>query len=389
MPHQRQRNLTQAILKRMKLWPALGLLGARQTGKSTLLREILPSLTPVEYFTLDSANTKVRAERSPDSFAEPSSQKVKVIDEIQKVPSLFDSVKLHIDQKRRPATYILSGSTQFSDKVGIREALTGRIGLMYLYPFSNSEIHAKPLSQYFVKKGQYKAQFSLADLNRKLTNGGMPGFFHLHAQSEFSEAAQLWVETTCFRDVGIVLKKNFDPELALSIFTTLAQVELPTAKAVADELEIDPRVVKRYLDAFCEILVLKKVAPHFKSTGQDHYLFIDSGICTHLGGSRLHTLRCHVLVEALSLFESNGVNRPQVEYYHSTKRSFVPLVFVWKNEKKTIAVQISDRENSSLAEIKSLESFKLKLTGDVRTLLLSQAVDSYTEAGVEYHPLRG
>ncbi len=389
MPHQRQRTLTQSILKRLKLWPALGILGARQTGKSTLLREILPPFAELEYFTMDSANAKSRAEKSPESFAEPSNHKTKIIDEVQKVPALFDAIKLHIDQKRRPATYILSGSTQFSDKSGIREALTGRIGLLYLYPFSLSEIHSKPLGQYFLKKGQYKTQIKLEEFNRKIEKGGMPGFFHLHAQHEYDSTAQLWVETTCYRDLGKVLKKNFDGDLALSIFTTLAQVASPTAKDVADHLEIDPRIAKRYLDGFCEILVLKKLSPHAKSIGQHHYLFIDSGICTYLGGSRALALRCHVMIEALSLFESQGLNRPQVEYYHSTKRSYVPLLFSWKNEKRLIAVQISDRESPTLGEVKSLESFSQKLDIPVRSILLSQASTSYVEKGIEFHPLRG
>ncbi len=96
-----------------------------------------------------------------------------------------------------------------------------------------------------------------------------------------------------------------------------------------------------------------------------------------------------MLVEALSLFESVGLSRPQVEYYHSEKKSYIPLVFSWKNEKKTLAIQISDRESPRVGEVRALESFLAKCGGHLRGLVLNQSTKSYTENGIEFHPLRG
>ncbi len=389
MPHQRERTITPVLLKRMKLWPVLGIIGQRQCGKSTLLREILTRYIRMNYTTMDSENFRKRAEHSPESFSEPEPGKVNVIDEVQKVPSLFDAVKLHVDQKRRPGTFILSGSTEFSSLTGIRESLTGRIGILNLYPFNLSEIHSKKFGKYFIKPGKYSAQVSLTEFDRKITSGGMPGFFYLHSKEEYSAAAQLWIETTSYRDLGRVLKKNFDGDLALSILTELAQTEFPTASEIGSRLEKDPRIILRYLEGFTKILVLKRITPHLKGVGKHHYVIFDSGLATFLGASRKAALRSHVLVEALSFFEASGLNHPQVEYYRSEKKSYIPLIFSWKNERKTCAVQISDREVPSLGEVKSLESLSLRLQMPMRTLVLSQAQHSYVEKGVEFHPLRG
>lgn len=388
MPHQRTRTLTAALLKRLKLWPAVGVIGPRQCGKSTLLREILPQSIKTDYLTMDSENLRKRAEKSPEAFAEPHASAVKIIDEVQKVPALFDAVKLHIDEKRRPGTYILSGSSQFSSPAGIRESLTGRIGILNLYPFNLSEIHLKKFGNYFLKAGAQSAQISLTEFDKKINKGGMPGFFYLHSKDEYSSAAQLWIETTCYRDLGRILKKSFDGDLALSILTELAQCAFPTATEVGSRLEKDPRIIKRYLDGFTEILVLKRIAPHTKSTGKHHYVLVDSGLATFLGASRRTALRSHVLVEALSTFEAAGLNHPQVEYYRSEKKSYVPLIFTWKNEKKTLAIQISDSESPALGEIKSLESFTSRLPHAARVLVLNQAQRSYVEKGMEYHSLR-
>lgn len=389
MPHQRSRLITAILAKRLKLWPAMGLIGPRQCGKSTLLRELLPEEIKTAYYTFDSENVKQRAIKTPEAFAEPEEEGVKIIDEVQKVPAIFDSVKLHIDQKRRPGSYILSGSTQFSQLLGIRESLTGRLALIHLYPFTLSEIHEMKFGNYFLKKVQEKSRISLQNFDQKITKGGMPGFFYLHSVDEFAASARMWVETTCFRDLGRVIKKNFDGDLAYSILVEAAQAEVPTVSEIGARLEIDARIVKRYLDGFCEILVLQKINPHVAGVGKSHYLIVDSGLSTFLGASRESAVRTHVLIEALSLFEAEGLQRPQIEYYRSEKKSFVPLVFSWKHEKKTLAVQISDRESPRLGEIRSLQSFLDRIDGHKRGIVLNQSSTSYFEQGLEFHPLRG
>ena len=120
MPHQRNRTITSFLLKRLKLWPVLGLIGPRQCGKSTLLRDIISQSIKTDYMTMDSESLRKRAEKSPESFSEMTQGTVKILDEVQKVPSLFDAIKLHVDQKRRPGSYILSGSTRFSSFFDIR-----------------------------------------------------------------------------------------------------------------------------------------------------------------------------------------------------------------------------------------------------------------------------
>ncbi len=389
MPHQRNRTITSFLLKRLKLWPVLGLIGPRQCGKSTLLRDIISQSIKTDYMTMDSESLRKRAEKSPESFSEMTQGTVKILDEVQKVPSLFDAIKLHVDQKRRPGSYILSGSTRFSSFFDIRESLTGRIGMMHLYPFSLSEIHSLSLGQYYLKKGNFHSQLSMKEFDIKIEKGGMPGFFYLHSAQEFGSSAQIWLETTCFRDLGKVLRKNYDGDLAYSILTTLVQSDIPTATETALRLEKDTRVVSRYLDAFSEILVLKKINPHTVGVGKSHYVIVDSGLATFLGASRKTALRSHVLVEALSLFEASGLHHPIVEYYHSEKKSYVPLIFSWKNEKKSIAVQISDRESPHRREIQALESFIKKQKDSVRGLVLNQSSRSYSENNIEYHSLRG
>lgn len=97
MPHQRSRLLLPILVKRLKLWPILGVLGVRQSGKSVLLRDLAkPKINHSDYVTLDSKTQRERAALSPESFTELDGAKTLIIDEIQKAPDLFDALKLHV-----------------------------------------------------------------------------------------------------------------------------------------------------------------------------------------------------------------------------------------------------------------------------------------------------
>lgn len=84
------------IKKRISFFRVVSIQGARQTGKSYLAREILPKqLQNMSYVTFDSKAERSRAEKSPDSFlTRYDSSRTLAIDEAQKVPSIFDAVKL-------------------------------------------------------------------------------------------------------------------------------------------------------------------------------------------------------------------------------------------------------------------------------------------------------
>jgi predicted AAA+ superfamily ATPase len=340
---------------------------------------------------MDSKTFRDQAERAPEAFSQMEEGKVKIIDEVQKVPDLFDAIKLHVDKQRRPGSYIISGSTQFSQLTGIRESLTGRIGILHLYPFNLSEIWQKPYGSYFTANQKVQAQLSLKEFEKKLTHGGMPGFFYLHSEDEFEAACQLWIETTCFRDLSKVIKQNFDGELALNILTELAKAEIPTATEVATELGKDRRVIQRYIDGFVQILVVKRISPISVGVGKDQYLLVDSGLTHFLGGHSKNVLRSHVLIEALSHFESRGIARPIVSYYATSKSSFVPLILEWKNKNKILIIQISDKESPSRSELGSLDSLLKNLNPKLnkRILFLTHTSESYVEGGIEFHPLRG
>lgn len=399
MPHQRSRDILTILLKRIRLWPVIGLIGARQTGKSVLLRELFQPEVRERYVSLDAKVQRDRAQSSPDAFSEIGRKgRMLIVDEIQKAPDLFDALKLRVDENRRPGMYVISGSTEFSKMTGIRESLTGRIGILHLYPLTLGELCGRPTGRYFARKIAARAHITLADFDRKMVRGGMPGMCFLRSDAEYRAACDMWLETTCYRDLAQVKGKGFDGALATDILTTLARAPEPTVTAVARELRRDSRMIQRYLDAFEVILVLIKLAPHPAGVGKPHYLFCDVGLAGHMGAARDTLLRTHLLHEALAVLENGGLGRPQLKYYRNAKTSRVPLVLEWsrvRGSPQGLAIHFFDGEGAAAREISALKAFSARLSGPLRLLLLTHTGETYFERvasparEIEVHPLRG
>ncbi|RIL08372.1 MAG: hypothetical protein DCC75_09105 [Proteobacteria bacterium] len=126
-------------------FPAIVLTGARQAGKSTLLRKLFPAH---QYVTLDLPSDADQANRDPDSFFHRFHGDV-VIDEVQYAPGLFRHLKVLIDQDRhRMGRYILTGSQKFTLMKEVSDSLAGRVAILNLENLSLSEAGLKTNSEW-------------------------------------------------------------------------------------------------------------------------------------------------------------------------------------------------------------------------------------------------
>lgn len=130
------RYLTKHVARALSIFPVVVLTGARQTGKSTLIRDLLPA-SGRDYRTLDDIDVLERAEREPDALV--SSTKPVTIDEIQRSPNLLLAIKRAVDRDRRPGRFLLSGSANPALLGKVSETLAGRAVYLTLYPFTAAE----------------------------------------------------------------------------------------------------------------------------------------------------------------------------------------------------------------------------------------------------------
>jgi hypothetical protein len=120
--------------------PVVALLGARQTGKTTLLRS-LPSLAQRPYLSLDDFDLRAHAQAEPEAVVARAG--ALVLDEVQRVPDLLIAVKRAVDQDPRRARgrFVLTGSANLLMLERIGETLAGRVVYVTLWPFTRRERH--------------------------------------------------------------------------------------------------------------------------------------------------------------------------------------------------------------------------------------------------------
>ena len=131
------RKAKEALLRLAGQFPVIGITGPRQSGKTTLAKMTFPEK---KYVSLDDKELRVLAASSPKDFLDAFPDGA-IIDEAQKVPEIFDAIKLYVDSnKHEPGKYILTGSSQFKLKENMTDSLAGRAAFLRLLPFSLSEL---------------------------------------------------------------------------------------------------------------------------------------------------------------------------------------------------------------------------------------------------------
>lgn len=124
-----------------KKYPVIAVTGPRQSGKTTFLREEFPDYT---YVNLENPDLRDFAENDTKTFLEQYSKFV-ILDEIQRVPSLFSYIQAKVDEDKIMGQYILSGSQNFHLMQNITQSLAGRVALFKLFPFDFSEMKSADL----------------------------------------------------------------------------------------------------------------------------------------------------------------------------------------------------------------------------------------------------
>src|SRR5437588_7015154 len=121
-----RRNITDHLLQALADTPVVLINGARQTGKSTLVqsREVADERSR-QYLTFDDPGVLAAARRDPNGFLAGLTTPV-TLDEIQRVPELFPSIKVAVDRKRTPWSYLITGSANLNLLAKLAESLAGR-----------------------------------------------------------------------------------------------------------------------------------------------------------------------------------------------------------------------------------------------------------------------
>jgi predicted AAA+ superfamily ATPase len=268
------RDITDRLKELASTFNVVIVTGARQTGKTTLLKEVFPNY---EYISLDLPSVAEQAEKQPQDFFSRHSEYL-IIDEVQYAPSLFRHIKYLVDEDRqKKGRYILSGSQKFNLMKEVSESLAGRCAVLNLETFSFSEIKSH---------NRFK---SVLDYQTMLMKGGFPELWEnrdLKRQDFFYSYLSTYLERDVRQLLGIASLRDFERFIRLC---ASRNAQLLNKTELAKDVGVSATTINNWLsvmEASNQIVLLE---PYYENLGKriiktPKLYFCDTGLLTYLLG---------------------------------------------------------------------------------------------------------
>ncbi len=242
--HRRPRKIA-AVAAVLRQVPVCALLGPRQCGKTTLAREIAKKRPGSTFFDLETASAR-RALEEPEIALSPLRGLV-VIDEIQRIPALFETLRPLADRPGVPARFLVLGSASPHLVRGVSETLAGRIGFVDLGGFDLGEIGASSWRTLWLR-------------------GGFPRSFLAKTDAASHRWRRDFLRSSLERDIpGLGI--GIPPETLRRFWMMLAHYHGQTWNGadLARSLGVSEVTVRRYLDVLSGTFFARQLQPWFEN----------------------------------------------------------------------------------------------------------------------------
>ncbi len=277
------------IKRALKYFPVVLLTGARQVGKSTLALDILET-----YMTFDDITVYASARSDPTTFVN-SLKKPVVIDEVQKMPEILNTIKMDVDRKRVNGSYLLTGSSNIMAYKNIADTLSGRIAVLELMPLSCKEMAFKDENILDKLFSQSIARVKLPDIKKDkiimhIINGGYPEVQKIDDPKGrylwFGSYISTYIERD-IRDIGELRHMDKFIRMFNMLASRSSQVLIKTD--IARDAGIDSKTLDNYLkllELTYQICLLKPYSRNINKrfVKSNKIFFTDSGVVSYLLG---------------------------------------------------------------------------------------------------------
>lgn len=242
------RYLETKLLESAARYPAVVITGPRQVGKTSLVKAIQACLgRPSVYLDLEYPEDQNKLS-NPALFFEHMQEQVVIIDEVQRMPSLFPVLRAVIDRFRQPGRFILLGSASPEIIRDASESLAGRVAYLELMPLSAIELPGLPYSQLWLR-------------------GGFPESVLAAGDADSLDWRENFIQTYLERDLPLLGLKA-DPMLVRRLWTMLAHLngQLLNLESLSRSLGITSPTVRRYMDFLESAFLITRLAPYAWNT---------------------------------------------------------------------------------------------------------------------------
>lgn len=264
--------------------------GARQSGKSTLVR-MIGSALGAQWHSLDRAVSRRAAEADPTEFV--AGYQAMVIDEVQRVPDLLLAIKEAVDTDPRPGRFLLTGSARVLGLRGLPDAQPGRMETVELWPFSQGEIDGTPdgfVDAVFTHGPQlrHESEDSRGGYAERVARGGFPEAVARTDQRRRARFLDSYLADLINRDVIQLSEIERGTEMrALTRLLAARSGQLVVPASLGSLLGLSRDTVSRYLRLLEEVFLIKRIPAwsrniSARAVGTPKLAFVDSGIAANL-----------------------------------------------------------------------------------------------------------
>lgn len=241
-----ERAITGILKRRLSTSRCLLLTGARQVGKSTLIKHTFPEYNRSNF---DDRLTRIQAKEEPKLFFMNNPRPL-FIDEVQKESSIFEEIKLIVDGSEQRGQFILSGSQKLDLMKGVSESLAGRVSIMELGGLSLREIFNISFNRHFLPTGDYisereKELVHYEDIWEIIHKGSYPELYDI--DREWQDFYSSYVATYLERDINELI--TTDSLTFMKFLTAVAARtgELLNYANIAGEIGVSEPTVKNWI----------------------------------------------------------------------------------------------------------------------------------------------
>lgn len=347
-----------------KNFPVVMICGPRQVGKSTLLEYMLSGKKGIQHISLDNPVLRASARNDPDLFLQQYPAPL-VIDEIQYAPELLPYIKIRIDKAKKDGAYFLTGSQMFVMMRNISETLAGRIAILSLYSFSETEIRGVPRSFFLPNLSDAEAVRRTNEnptesetVFQRIFRGGMP---RMIVKKEITEDIffSSYVQTYLERDIRDVLFIKDETRFLRFISCVAARSGQEVVyEDLARAAEVDNKTAQSWLSLLVTTGIVFLLQPYASNITKriikrPKLYFMDTGLCCYLAhvnnpktlqvsqwaGAFFETF---VVTQIIKSFASNGMDaHHHLYFYRDNNGKEIDLLISYDNKLYPVEIKLS------------------------------------------------
>lgn len=335
-----KRSIEDVIEKSDKTFKCVLITGARQTGKSTLLKNLFPEK---KYVSFDDPFIEDQAKQNANMFMMLNPPPV-VYDEVQRVPELFRYIKIKCDEESKKGLFCLSGSQPFELMKSASESLAGRVSIIELAGLSLREITKDAFNEPFVPTMEYlekrnKTAKPVSDIWSIIHRGGYPEL--QDKDIEWSSYYASYVKTYLERDVRqLSAVQNLDDFRRFMVAAAARTGQMVNYANIASEIGKDQTTVKNWMNILEASGIVYLLEPYSNSVlnraiKTPKLYFRDTGLASYLtrwltpetlamGAMSGHIFETFVISEIIKSYSNRGIDyRYCVSYYRGKDKKIV------------------------------------------------------------------